>query len=205
MKVIALTGGVASGKTTVCRAFAKHSVPIIDTDLLARQAVTPGSQALETIRQRYGDKISRYGGELDRAALGHIIFADPQERQWLENLLHPLIADLARREHQRLSDLSASSYCIYAVPLLIETLQADQKQPFDYARIALVDLDTPSQLARLQDRSDLSLKDAKQRIDSQTNRERRFGYVQDVIDNSEDIGHTIKQVNTLHAFYKDLQ
>ncbi len=117
MLVVGLTGGIGSGKSTVANLFAEHGVPIIDTDVLARDLTLPNQPALAAIAQHFGQTVLHPDGSLNRGTLRNIIFANEAERTWLEHLLHPLIRAEIKQQIQNLP----SPYCIVVIPLLFET------------------------------------------------------------------------------------
>ena len=143
MQLIGLTGGIASGKTLVSDRFARHGVPVIDADLLAREVVRPGSRGLNALLTHFGTAILTPKGALDRAALREMIFVNPPDRAVVDETLHPLIRE---RSERRIGEARAAGhgYAVYAVPLLVET---DQTARFD--RIVVVDVPVEVQLERL--------------------------------------------------------
>lgn len=114
--IVALTGGIGSGKSTVANAFANLGVPLVDADIIARQVVEPGTSALAAIASRYGENILQQDGSLNRAALRQKIFSEQQEKAWLNSLLHPLI----QQETQRQLAGIDQPYALWVVPLLVE-------------------------------------------------------------------------------------
>lgn len=195
MLVVGLTGGIGSGKTTVANAFARRGVPLIDTDVLARELVAPGLPALEEIAARFGESVLTPAGELDRARLREIVFADPEQRGALEQILHPRI----RREVEtRIAGLDAP-YCLVIIPLLSET----GGYPF-LDRVLLVDTTTELQVRRTMARDRLSRGQIEQIIASQSSREQRQALADDIIDNSNDIARLEQQVDRLHQHYLHL-
>ena len=143
---VALTGGIASGKSAVADQFAELGAVIIDADLLAREVVEPGTPGAERIRQRFGDAVFA-GDHLDRAALGEIVFQDAVARADLEGIIHPAVRTLAA---QRVAEADPAAIVIQVIPLLVETGQASA---FD--RVVVVDIDGAVQLQRLQARNGL--------------------------------------------------
>ena len=137
---IGLTGGIASGKSTVASLFAALGVPIVDTDLLAREVVAPGSPLLREIAEHFGVQLLQRRRQLNRHDLRERVFADLGERQWLEALLHPAIRELTDAR----CEAASGPYVIVAIPLLVETGGAAR---FD--RVLVVDCDPELQLARL--------------------------------------------------------
>jgi dephospho-CoA kinase len=192
---VALTGGVASGKTTVAGLFAALGVPIIDTDQIARDLVVPGSPLLAKIVATFGVHILLPDGALDRRALRDVIFADPQARTSLEALLHPAIA--AETDHR--SSRLRYPYVLIAVPLLVEV---GGKARFD--RVLLVDCEEARQLRRLQLRDTSSAREAQAIIDVQAPRAARLAIADDVIRNDGGVDELAPQVESLHFKYREL-
>jgi len=195
MLVIGLTGGLASGKSTVAERFAARGVPIIDTDVIARELVEPGQPALEKIRAAFGPDVLTAGGRLDRAWLKQLVFADTAQRLRLEAILHPLI-------HQNVvSRLSAlqSAYCLIVVPLLVESAQT---YPLD--RVLLVDVPEALQRQRAAARDGLNPELISAILASQASRAQRLAVADDVIVNDADLAHLDAEVARLDVFYKAL-
>ena len=189
---IGLTGGIASGKTTVANLFAALGVPIVDTDLLSREVVAPGSPLLAEVIGHFGVAVRATDGSLNRQALREAIFADPAERQWLEALLHPAIRELTDRR----SDAATGPYVIVAIPLLVETQGASR---FD--RVLVVDCEPEVQVARLVARDGISREQALRMLSAQAPREARLAVAQDVIRNDGDLANLRSQVEKLHRQY----
>ena len=116
--IIGLTGGIGSGKSQAADCFKQLGIDIIDADIVARDIIEPGSKILETVVKHFGQSILKTNGSLDRKKLGEFIFEHPDERAWLEQLLHPEI----REQMKKLARASSSPYCVMVIPLLIETL-----------------------------------------------------------------------------------
>jgi dephospho-CoA kinase len=195
MLIIGLTGGLASGKSTVAARFAARGVPVIDTDIIARDLVEPGRPALEKIRAAFGPDVLTTEGRLDRAWLKQQVFADPAQRLRLEAILHPLI-------HQDVvSRLPAlrGAYCLIIVPLLVESAQT---YPLD--RVLLVDVPEALQRHRAAARDGLSPKLISAILTSQASRAQRLTVADDVIVNDADLTHLDAEVARLHAFYQGL-
>lgn len=173
---IALTGGIASGKSFVADEFAALGATIVDSDVLAREVVEPGTPGLERIVERFGEGIVQPDGSLNRAALGRIIFADEQARADLNAIVHPLVREAATRREETAPE---GARVIQVIPLLVETgLHAG----FD--RIIVVDVPIETQLERLGERNGLSEEDALARIHAQAPRDERIAVASHVIDNS---------------------
>lgn len=197
MLLVGLTGGIASGKTLVTDYFKSFGALIIDADLLAREVVVPGSPGLETLSAHFGPTILADDGTLDRAALRHIVFADPAELDFLDQTLHPLIRQLS---DERIADAGKEghAYVIYAVPLLLETRQQNR---FD--RIVVIDVPESVQLQRLLARDGSTETEAKAILAAQTDREHRLAIADDIIDNAGTKAETRAQVSQLHRQYSN--
>ncbi len=189
---IGLTGGVASGKSTVAEIFADLGAPVVDTDVVAREVVAPGESGLEAVTAAFGKEILLPSGELDRRALRSIVFSDPQRRKRLESILHPLI----RARTLQLIDALEAPYVIVVVPLLIETGFAELVE-----RILVVDCPEAQQLERLRRRDDIGDVEAQAMLAAQTDRQARLARADDVIDNSGGLEATRGQVRALHERY----
>ena len=199
MLLIGLTGGIASGKSFVSDCFESHGAPVIDADQLAREVVEPGSEGLATLADHFGASIVDDNGVLKRRALRDIIFASPQEREVLDNTLHPLIRRLSDERIEAASRL-AYPYLVYAVPLLVETTQQSR---FD--RIVVVDVPEALQIQRLKMRDGSTSWEAQSILDAQATREERLAVATDVLDNSMSKEDTQAQVLKLHELYISLQ
>jgi len=156
---IGLTGGIASGKSSVGRLLAARGLPLMDADVYAREALAPGSPGAGAVLERYGAGVRAAGGEIDRSALGQIVFGDGAERRWLEQLVHPLVSACFAA---KLEELAAEPVVVLVVPLLfeaeLETLCSE---------VWLVDCDETQQLQRLMARDRLGEADARARIAAQ--------------------------------------
>lgn len=193
--IVALSGGIASGKTTVANLFAQRGVPIVDADIIARQVVEKGSLTLATLAQHFGQHILTPCGELNRSKLRDIIFQDPNERMWLNHYLHPIIH--AETEKQ-LSQITYP-YVIWVVPLLIENnlhLRAN--------RVLIIDTPTEVQIARLQKRDNIDENLAKNMLLSQASNDERISYADDIIVNNGQISALSSQIEQLHSKYLKL-
>jgi dephospho-CoA kinase len=192
---VGLTGGIASGKSLVANMFAKLGAAIVDADQISREVVAPGEPALSAIRDAFGAQMLNSRGELDRATLRKLVFADADKRRALDTLLHPLIR---ARLLARLGEVRRP-YAIIAVPLLVET---------DFAalvdRVAVVDCPESMQLERLMRRDGIPRTEAVAMIAAQADRATRLRAAHDVIDNSGDVEATRRQVAQLHHRYLEL-
>ncbi len=159
-RIIGLTGGIATGKTTVSRYLAeRYHLPVLDADVYARAAVRPDSSILEAIAQRYGPAILQPDGHLNRAKLGEIIFNNAAEKAWLEAQIHPYVR---HRFAAAMQQLPPEQTVVHAIPLLFEADLTDQ-----VSEIWVVTCAEATQLKRLQQRDHLSRQQAQARIDSQ--------------------------------------
>jgi len=192
---VALTGGIGSGKSTIAGYFAASGVDIIDADVIAREVVEPGTPALQAIIERYGDAILTEQGTLQRSRLREIIFAMPDEKTWLNALLHPLI----NARTQQLKAQAASPYVLWVVPLLVENRLQRQAD-----RVLVVDTDEETQLRRTLQRDNVSLEQAKRILAAQATRQQRLDCADDIIDNSGAPEKALPQVAKLHQLYLKL-
>jgi dephospho-CoA kinase len=192
---IALTGGIASGKSTVANLFAALGAIIVDTDLLAREVVAPGSPLLPRIAGHFGAEVLQKDGSLDRALLRERVFANPAERQWLESVTHPAIRELTAAR----CETATGPYVIVAIPLLVETRGAKR-----FERVLVVDCEPELQLARLQARDGMTRAQADRMLAAQTSREKRLAIADDVIRNDGDLAGLRDQVEKLHRQYLEL-
>ena len=193
--IVALTGGIGSGKSTVADEFATLGATIVDADIIARQVVEPGKPALDAIRLRFGDAMLNTDGSLNRATLRQRIFSSPEEKQWLNNLLHPLI----HQETQARFQAASAPYILWVVPLLVENGLQQRAQ-----RILVVDVDKETQLARTLARDGISQQQAENILAAQATREQRLAYADDIIDNSRCPNELAPQVAELHRQYLEL-
>lgn len=189
--IVGLTGGIGSGKTAVSDAFAALGVSVVDADIVAREVVEPGSPALERIVERFGPGIL-CDGALDRARLRALVFAEPHHKQWLEELLHPLIGE---RTRQQLAE-APGPYVILASPLLIEA----GSQALCH-RILVVDVPEAVQVQRTVARDTDDEAQVRRIIASQASREQRLAAADDVIDNSDPLHTLSEKVEALHYMY----
>jgi dephospho-CoA kinase len=177
---IGLTGGIASGKSTLARWLAQHKLPVLDADTYARDALAPGTIATQTILERFGETVRAQGHSsgltvIDRGALGQIVFQDPEERRWLEELVHPLVR---QRFEAELANLAAEPAVVLMIPLLFEAGLEGL-----CSEIWLVDCEPEQQLERLMKRDQLSEADARARIKAQWPMERKRGLADQLIQN----------------------
>jgi dephospho-CoA kinase len=190
---IGLTGGIASGKSTVAEMFADLGVPVIDTDIIAREVVQPGEPALNEICERFGSQVINTDGELDRDALRNLIFSDTVARHDLEAILHPRIGAETRRQ----SSAAAGPYQLIVVPLLTgsQLIQFVNK-------ILVVDCDEDIQIQRLIARDAETIDQAQRILSAQASRKERLEIADDVIRNDQSLAATRAQVLALDATYR---
>jgi len=192
---VGLTGGIASGKTTVANLFAERGAVVIDTDQIARDVVEPGRPALARITAAFGPGVLDASGRLDRRGLRQIVFADPSKRRLLEEILHPAIrAELAAQ-----AAAADGPYQIHVVPLLVES---SRREGFD--RILVVDCSPERQLARLLERDAETVAQAESIIAAQADREQRLQAADDVIRNDGTPDDLSRRVDELHQLYRTL-
>jgi dephospho-CoA kinase len=196
MLKIGLTGGIASGKSTVAALLEAAGAALVDTDLIAREMVEPGHPGLSAIRDVFGPEVLTGDGSLDRRKLRAAVFADDAKRRRLEAILHPLIRT---RVLERINALRDAPYVVIAVPLLVETNFAELVD-----RVLVVDVPVEVQLARLVARDGISRGEAEAMIAAQADRETRLAHAHDVIDNSGDPATTRAEVEALHRRYLEL-
>jgi len=192
---IGLTGGIASGKSTVAGLFATHGAPILDTDQIARDVVEPGEPALDAVVAAFGQAVLAADGRLDRRALRARVFADAPARARLEAILHPVIrAELARR-----SAAAGGPYQVWVIPLLVEGDRVDHVD-----RVLVVDCPAEVQLARLRARDGETEASARAMLAAQASRERRLAAADDVILNDGAPEDLAARVAELDAKYRAL-
>jgi|HubBroStandDraft_5_1064220.scaffolds.fasta_scaffold21005_2 dephospho-CoA kinase len=193
---IGLTGGIASGKSTVTQRFAELGVPVIDADVASRNVVEPGKPGLAQVVQRFGGGILDADGRLDRRALRNLIFEDSSLRQALDAILHPLI----RAEMEREAAQATAPYVVMAIPLLVEGGSAGKRVD----RVLVVDADETLQIQRLQARDGSSEEQARAILSSQATRAARLSHADDVLLNAGSVAELRQAVDRLHEQYLQL-
>lgn len=193
--VIGLTGGIGSGKSSAARIFRELGVDVIDADALAREVVEPGQPALNDIATHFGSELLNTDGTLDRAALRSIVFSNPEHKSWLEDLLHPLIAE--KLQH-RLS-ASKSPYTILESPLLLETEQHKLVE-----RVLVIDASETTQIDRSTRRDDNDEKLIRSIIASQIDRSDRIQQADDLVCNEGNLEQLRENIESLHRKYMEL-
>jgi len=194
--VIGLTGGIASGKTTVANLFEQEfGIEIVDADVVARQVVEPGSAGLEQITQHFGPEVIEADGTLNRARLREIIFADPSQKEWLNNLLHPMIREQMLQQLETVQ----SDYALLVIPLMVENnLQtlAD--------KVVVVDVDPETQIQRTVERDQVDQQQAEAIVASQASREQRLAIADYVIKNNTKNQKLLYQITELHKKFLEM-
>ncbi|MEH6649353.1 MAG: dephospho-CoA kinase [Motiliproteus sp.] len=193
--IIGLTGGIGSGKTTVANCFAERGITLVDTDLIARQVVEPGQSALLKIADHFGAQTLNADGSLNRTELRHKVFADPNQRRWLEQLTHPLIRQATLQQLQQ----AKSDYVILVSALLLET---DQHQLCDH--ILVVDVPESIQIERTVQRDSNTTEQVKAIIAAQCERQKRLEQAGSVIDNTQPLSQLAQQVDRLDQKFRAL-
>ena len=190
--IIGLTGGIGSGKTAASDAFKSLGIDIIDADMSSRRVVERGQPALDDIQDHFGSDILDSENNLDRAKLREIIFKDPKERVWLEELLHPKIAQHIKDQLES----SKSPYCVLVSPLLLET-----EQKSFCSSVLVVDVPEESQILRTSKRDGVSEEQVKSIIATQINREQRLKQADEIIMNDGSIEELKEKILVLHTKY----
>jgi len=191
MYLIGLTGGIASGKSTIASRFAEHGAVVIDADVLSREVVEPGTPGLDAIVRRFGSGVLGPDGTLDRPALGAIVFADDAARADLNAIVHP---EVKRRSQARISEAAAdpAAVVVYDVPLLVETGRADE---FDLVVVASAPEEERAR--RLVELRGLQRGEAERRIAAQATEEQRTAVADVVIDTAGSLEYTLEQVDSV--------
>ncbi len=195
MLVIGLTGGIGSGKTTVCQLFQHYQIPILDADQIARELVKPQQPALEEIVATFGQTMLTATGTLDRKKLRQLVFQRPNDRKLLENILHPKIRTTIK---QTLPTLT-TPYAIVCIPLLFET-----KQTHMVNRILVVDVEESVQIQRVKQRDNLTDDEVQMILKTQWPRKKRLAHADDILHNTKGLDFAQQQVAHYHRLYLTL-
>ena len=193
MFVVGLTGGIASGKTTISDIFLSLGAAVVDTDIISRSLLEPGQKGFDKVLAKMGSTILLETGHIDRGTLRHLVFNDEKLKIWLESILHPLILKSC---WQQIDDTEDSPYVILVVPLLFE---ANFTTLVD--RIVAVDCSREVQLKRLTCRDKIDIRLAQKIISQQMPNEARISRADDVIENNADKSELMVQVSKLHQLY----
>ena len=194
MHLIGLTGGIASGKSVVADRLAGLGAVHVDADQLARQAVEPGSSALADIVREFGPAVVAPDGSLDRAALGAIIFTDPDRREALNAIVHPAVKELARERIRAAAEANPDAVIVYDVPLLVE---AGVNGDYQFDLIVVVHASTQTRIKRMVDIRGMSREEATHRLNSQATDTERMAIADVVINNDGTLQETLRQVDEL--------
>lgn len=189
-KVVAVTGGIGSGKTEVCRCFESLGVPVVDLDRIAHDMSVPGSSAMQAVRAAFGDDMFDDAGQLNRRKLRELVFAAPDALDQLNHIMHPAIRNEAIRQIEQLQ----TPYVVLAIPLLVES--REDWHMIDH--VIVVDCDAQTQLARVMQRSQLSEEMAQAIIAAQSSREARLALADTVLDNTRSLDDLQEKVLAFH-------
>ena len=192
MLIIGLTGGIGSGKSVASDKFKSLGIAVVDADVASRTVVEPGKPALKEIEDHFGSGIITAEGKLDRNNLREIIATDPEERKWLESVLHPKIGEQITKEISE----STSIYTLFVAPLLLETNSQEM-----CSRVVVVDVPKDVQIRRTAKRDKVSPNQVEQMVAAQMEREKRLEKADDVLLNNGTIEDLEKQVEELHKKY----
>lgn len=196
MYLVGLTGGIASGKSVVGKRFAELGAVLVDADVLAREVVEPGTPGLAAIRAQFGASVIAADGSLDRAALGAIVFADPEKLEQLNDITHPAIWQRAKDLFEAAAVADPDAVVVYDVPLLAE---ASEKRPMRFDFIVVVDAPIETRIQRMVDLRGMNRTDAQRRVGAQATDAERVKFADAVIDSGGSIEHTLAQVDDLWA------
>ncbi|KKD59962.1 dephospho-CoA kinase [Grimontia sp. AD028] len=190
--VVGVTGGIGSGKTTVANLFAEKGIEVIDADVIARQVVEPGSEGLKAIAEKFGASMLNDDGTLNRGALREHVFSHPEDKEWLNGLLHPKI----RQEMITQTAQATSPYCLLVIPLLVENGLQSLCQ-----RVLVVDVSEATQVTRTTQRDQVPEEQVKNILAAQATRQQRLEAADDIIFNENDSKPLSEQIETLHHQY----
>lgn len=200
MKLVALSGGIASGKSTIARRLVAHGAVHVDADLLAREAVEPGSLGLKLIQEQFGSEVIAGDGSLDRPALGRLVFDNPEALVVLNGIVHPEVRKLAKQRLDEAEVADPNAVIIYDVPLLVEA-GLQQQQQWDLVVIAEAPADV--RIQRMVELRGMTAEEANQRIANQATDEQRRAVADVIIDTSGTEDHTLEQADALWERLRD--
>ncbi len=192
MQKVGLTGGIASGKSTVLGFFSECGADVFDADLVARELTKPNTEYTAKIIEYFGEGFRQVSGELDRKKLANIVFSQPGKRAWLNALLHPAVWQVLQAQ----INASKAPYCVTAIPLLVES-----KNTYPLDRICVIDIDHEKQIRYAIARDNKTAAEVEKIIDAQATSEQRLAVADDVVYNDSDIAALKSQVNLLHQKY----
>ena len=193
MPLIALTGGIASGKSTIAARLGELGAVVVDADVLAREVVEPGEPALDAVRAAFGDGVIRADGSLDRPALGRIVFADPERRHVLNGIVHPAVLHRSHEAFRAAFEQDPAAVVVYDVPLI------DARGVGEFDRIVVADAAADVRIDRLVRLRGMTEDDARARVDAQLSDEDRRALASDLIDTGGTLDATLAQVDALWA------
>lgn len=196
MYLIGLTGGIASGKSVVGRRLAEHGGVHVDADVLAREVVEPGTRGLTQIVQEFGRAVISADGTLNRAALGAIIFSDPQARATLNEITHPAVWARAQQLFEIAEAANPAAVVVYDVPLLVE---ASENRPMSFDLVVVVHATMENRIARLVELRGMTRQEALHRLNSQASDTARLAIADVVIDSNGSVEQTLEQADELWA------
>ena len=192
MQLIGLTGGIASGKSTIASRFAELGAVVVDADAIAREVVEPGQPALAEIARRFGDGVIAPDGSLDRPALGAIVFQDDEARRALNDITHPAVLRESTARFQAAADEDPDAIVVYDVPLLVESANE-----YPFGLVVVAHASEATRVRRLVDLRGMDQAEAERRIRSQASDEERLAVADVVIDTDGDLEHTLEQVDAV--------
>jgi len=195
MLIVGLTGGIGSGKSTVSRMFEARGITVIDADAISHELTKAGSPILNDIRSVFGEDVITAEGALDRAVVRERVFARPELRKRLEEILHPRV----RKEMLKRASALKAPYCILSIPLLIESNMTDLVD-----RVLVVDADPSTRIRRVEERNGLDETTIRRIMSAQVNDEDRRSRADDIIQNDRRLAEVESQVEALHRTYLDL-
>ena len=194
--VVGLTGGIGSGKSAAADEFARLGATVVDTDAISHELTGPGGAAIAELNRQFGSAFIDAGGAMNRKRMRDLVFSDPEEKQRLEALLHPMI----RAESARRIAAAKGPYAVHVVPLLIESPDHRAR----VGRVLVVDCPEDLQISRVRQRSGLPEQEIRRILATQIQRDKRLASADDVIDNSGPISAMQQQVHKLHETYLKL-
>ncbi|MGO4534289.1 dephospho-CoA kinase [Leifsonia sp. 2MCAF36] len=192
MQLIGLTGGIASGKSTIASRLASHGAVVVDADRIAREVVAPGTPGLAEIARRFGPGVIAADGTLDRPALGAIVFGDPEALQALNGITHPAVLAESTARFAAAGAADPDAIVVYDVPLLVESAN---EYPFD--RVVVAHADAATRVQRLVELRGMDAAEAERRIRSQATDDERLAVADVVIETGGTLAHTLDQVDAL--------
>lgn len=194
MTIVALTGGIGAGKSTVTDRLSHHGVLVIDADVVAREVVAPGTPALQAISEHFGPGVLHPDGSLNREALGKIVFSDPDQRAQLEAIVHPAVVAESGERFARAGAEDPTRPIVYAVPLLVES-----REIHSFDLVVVVDTPREQRIARLVEYRGMSHDEATARVDAQASDQERQAVADVILDSSGSLETTLQAADGLAA------